>query len=185
MEKPSASSAVRNEAMPHVPREDVRLPLPDVRAIVRSRDQEGRYRLRPHPMGCEPVAPHLGASFAMITVTLPLRLVSEANVRDGWAKKAKRTQEQRAIVGWALARYRATLRAMAPPITITLTRISPGRLDGDNLQRAAKGIRDQVASALGIDDGDARLEWVYAQRKGKPKEYGVTIAVQGGGSDEG
>jgi len=62
---------------------------------------------------------------------------------------------------------------------ITLTRIAPRRLDpGDNLNSSMKAVRDGIADALGIDDGDARLTWKYAQRKGNPKEYAVEVEVE-------
>jgi hypothetical protein len=38
---------------------------------------------------------------------------------------------------------------------------------------------DGIAKALGIDDGDrARLRYVYRQRKGKRREYGVEVLVE-------
>lgn len=60
--------------------------------------------------------------------------------------------------------------------TITLTRLAPRSLDTDNLQRALKAIRDGVADALGVDDGDARLRWRYAQEQAR--DYGVRISVE-------
>jgi hypothetical protein len=61
-----------------------------------------------------------------------------------------------------------------PPCVVTLTRIGPKPLDGDNLQSAFKTVRDQIASLLRVDDADPRVEWRYGQRKG---EYGVEIEV--------
>jgi len=42
-------------------------------------------------------------------------------------------------------------------------------------------VRDGVADAIGIDDGSARIEWKYAQEKGKPKEYAVIVGIRAGG----
>jgi len=62
---------------------------------------------------------------------------------------------------------------------VTLVRIGAGsRMDGDNLQRALKGVRDETASVLGVDDGDARLTWIYQRRRGKSKEYAVEITIE-------
>jgi hypothetical protein len=35
-----------------------------------------------------------------------------------------------------------------------------------------------VADWLGIDDGDKRLTWRYAQRRGKPKEYAAEVKIE-------
>ena len=101
----------------------------------------------------------------MITVRLPLRLVSEANARDGWRAAHGRAQEQRGLVRMALG-----LRPIRPPCHCWITRIGPRRLDGDNLQRACKAVRDGVADALGIDDGSEAVTWAYDQRKPLPGE---------------
>ena len=49
---------------------------------------------------------------------------------------------------------------------ITLTRIAPRTLDDDNLAAGFKATRDRVADWLGVDDGDKRLTWRYAQERG-------------------
>jgi hypothetical protein len=51
---------------------------------------------------------------------------------------------------------------------VTITRIAPRELDSDNLASCAKGIRDGVADALRVDDGDERIRWTYKQERGKP-----------------
>lgn len=51
-------------------------------------------------------------------------------------------------------------------------------LDDDNLASGFKATRDGVADWLGVDDGDKRLTWRYAQEKGAPKFYGVRIEVE-------
>lgn len=69
---------------------------------------------------------------------------------------------------------------------VTLTRISPRELDGDNWQRAAKPVRDAVADYLlphnrsngrrtWADDSDGRITWLYTQEKGEP---GCRIDIQ-------
>lgn len=35
-----------------------------------------------------------------------------------------------------------------------------------------------VADWLGIDDGDPRLTWQYAQRKSKPGNYAAEIVIE-------
>ena len=113
----------------------------------------------------------------MICVTLPIRLLSEANQRGHWSKGAKRAKEQRTATLWAvLSRIVPTSGggwATMPDwrltgeqgLAVTLVRIAPRNLDTDNLARAFKAIRDGVADALGVNDNDPRIEWRYEQRK--------------------
>jgi len=113
-----------------------------------------------------------------IEVTLPLRIVSEANQRGHWAKGARRAKEQRGTVKLALWARCERSKGYGHGLTtqvVTLTRIAPRRLDGDNLQRALKAVRDGVADALGVDDGDARLEWRYEQA---PDLSGINYALE-------
>jgi len=67
---------------------------------------------------------------------------------------------------------------MSGSVAITLTRIAPRALDSDNLASGLKAVRDGVADALGVDDGTSRIEWRYAQERGKPGEYAVRVAIQ-------
>ena len=60
-------------------------------------------------------------------------------------------------------------------LVVTLTRIGARKLDSDNLARSMKAVRDGIADALGIDDGSDRIEWKYAQEKGK---YAVKVTIE-------
>lgn len=109
-----------------------------------------------------------------ITIKLPIATVSEANLKEHWAKTAKRRKSQRHETGWELKRTRPP----SLPLTVVLTRISPRKLDeGDNLNMSMKAIRDGIADWLGIDDGSDLVKWEYAQHKGQPKEQAVLIEV--------
>jgi hypothetical protein len=71
----------------------------------------------------------------------------------------------------------AVLRAYADKgIRIAFMRWGPRALDDDNLRASLKAIRDGVADALGIDDGDPRITWEYAQER--RKAYGVRIRIE-------
>jgi hypothetical protein len=113
-----------------------------------------------------------------IEVTLPIRAVSEANVREHWAAKAARVKRQRRDVYLGLY----NLRGMKPPIVhrvvVVLTRVAPRMLDGDNNVRSLKAVVDEVAAFLGLDDRDDRIQWLYAQAKGKPNQYAVKVRVE-------
>jgi hypothetical protein len=105
-------------------------------------------------------------------ISIPIQAVSVANLREHWAQRAKRAKEHRQAAHWAMKQAaRPTL-----PCVITLTRVGQRRLDTDNLASALKACRDGVADWLEIDDGDARIEWRYAQRTGKPYIVEVNIA---------
>lgn len=103
-------------------------------------------------------------------VHLPIATVSESNRRDHWRDKAKRARLQRRTAAMLVPR-------VGLPCVVTLTRISPRLLDDDNLRGALKHVRDGVADRLGIDDRDPRVEWRYAQRKGKQKAVEVELEV--------
>lgn len=110
----------------------------------------------------------------MIDVTIPgLRLVSEANARGSWHGGATRAARQRSIVALVFR----TLRC-AVPCNVRIVRVAPLPLDDDNLARAAKAIRDELASWLGVDDRDERVSWSVAQTKGGVREYAVRVIVR-------
>jgi hypothetical protein len=107
----------------------------------------------------------------MKSVLLPIKTVGGLNAREHHLKRARRVK-----------RERFTARLMTPdhplPCIVTITRLSPGILDDDNLQGAAKAIRDGIADRLGIDDRDPRVQWRYAQAKCKRGEFGVRIELE-------
>lgn len=107
----------------------------------------------------------------MIHLMVPVRTVSESNVREHWGKRHQRACAQR-FAAFVMVRSAALGRAVA---RIELTRLAPRRLDDDNLRGALKAVRDGVADALGIDDGDAAVEWEYAQERAA--EYAVRVEL--------
>lgn len=125
------------------------------------------------------LAQHHECSGGAISLTLPIRLESTANLREHWAKRHARTALQRNAVRLALAsKFRAM--PMALPVAVGICRIAPRPLDFDNLTMSAKALRDGIADALGLrDDREcADVAWGYSQRRGKPREYAVEIRVQ-------
>lgn len=120
-----------------------------------------------------------------ITFTIPVRAVSEANAHQHWRARQKRAKAQREaarfIAGAELqiAVPRRSVFAYGPTcFSITLTRIAPRKLDSDNLAGSMKHVRDGIADALGVDDGDERIEWRVEQRKGRPGEYAVGVEIR-------
>jgi hypothetical protein len=120
---------------------------------------------------------------ATLEFGIPLKTVSGGNSREHWAAKAKRVKAERAATGLAIlvAGAKGALRGYAPSasrIIVTLTRVSPRALDvGDNLPASLKGVRDELAKAMGLDDRDPRCAWVYEQRRGRPREQAVDVEI--------
>lgn len=113
-----------------------------------------------------------------LVVTLPVRIESIANKREHWAARSARAKSQR-VQAWAELRYVAdSAPRLLGPVLVTLTRIAPRDLDSDNLAIGFKSVRDGIADWLGVNDNDKRITWVYAQERGKPKEYAARIEVQ-------
>lgn len=107
-------------------------------------------------------------------VIIPIKTVSGLNAREHWRQRTRRVKAERTAVAWAL---RAAER---PPIpcAVLLTRIAPSNgLDpDDNLPSSMKGVRDQIAEWLGVDDRKRQLvRYLYAQERGP---YGVRIEFQ-------
>lgn len=117
-----------------------------------------------------------------MTITIPLRIVSERNQRQSRWALARKTAAQRAHAKMncnthpAMQKQRWAVRNGG--IVVTLTRIAPRKLDEhDGLRDAFKAIVDGVADSLGVKDNDPRVAWQYRQRSGKPREYAVQIDI--------
>lgn len=50
------------------------------------------------------------------------------------------------------------------------------RMDSDNLIGSLKPLRDAIAQSIGIDDGDPRIRWEYAQAQVKHTQ-GVSVII--------
>lgn len=112
----------------------------------------------------------------MITIELPLKVVSEGNAREHWRARHGRRAKQRQDINLTCSRELANV---SPPCSVKFTRIAPRCFDTDNLASSFKAVRDEISALLGVDDGRTDLiRFEYDQRKGKPKEYGIVIEVQ-------
>ena len=106
-----------------------------------------------------------------------MRLKSIANGPQGnWRGRAFEKQRQKETAKTYTAGALSGRAPMTPPLIITITRIGKRKMDSDNLAYAAKAVRDGIAAALGINDGDERLTWEYPQEIGK--EYGVRVEIK-------
>ena len=127
----------------------------------------------------KPKKPHLfikqscAFMYGVLTLSLPIELVSEANCRDHWRVKAKRVAAQRGLVKL----FRKGAECVKLPVVVELARIAPKELDDDNLRSSLKAVRDGVADWFGIGDRDPRIEWHYSQSRRAPRTYGCAIVV--------
>ena len=95
-----------------------------------------------------------------LSITLPLRTVSELNMHEHWRKRYDRRKKQGAHTCMML--NRETLPPL--PATVTFTRRAPRKLDvGDNLNSSMKALRDAIAAMYGVDDGSSLFDWQYEQ----------------------
>ncbi|GLQ96452.1 hypothetical protein [Dyella mobilis] len=110
----------------------------------------------------------------VITLELPIRTGAGLNDRLHWAARAAKVKLQRQQVGLVVK----SKRPLPFPAVITLTRLSPGTLDDDNLLGALKAIRDGVADAFQLPDNHCGLTWCYGQEKYKRGAYAVRIEIE-------
>lgn len=108
--------------------------------------------------GSGPPIPRAAAT-PLLRLELRIRTKSEANQREHWSTTRRRTTSHQRDV---LVHLRP-LGVPEPPITVTLTRLAPKRLDPDNLAGSFKGVQDGIAKWLRLDDGDPRITWRYEQ----------------------
>jgi len=148
----------------------VKLALPPSLLAINPHLAATRAKPRRAPAVVTYAVTHAGG--AVVCALDGLRLDVTPNSRGHWATKARRVARQRAMVDAALA-------GVTPPrgarYVVTITRRSPGTLDGDNAVASAKGPRDSVAAWLGIDDGSDRVAWTVTQERAP---WGVVIRVE-------
>lgn len=103
-------------------------------------------------------------------IVVPIRTVPGLNAREHWQMRSRRVKKEREATAWVLSRHpKPTV-----PCTVLLTRLTPrSSVDDDNLAGALKGVRDEIAKWLGVDDRKReKVRYRYAQARG---EWGVRI----------
>jgi hypothetical protein len=114
----------------------------------------------------------------LIKETVPIRILSEANMRlEHWAVRKKRHNQH-----WFFIKQQLRNNEMPKEIDhIVLTRIAPRLLDADNLPGALKWYIDCIADWInpGLPPGhaDRNMKFECKQEKGKPKQYGLRIEI--------
>lgn len=115
----------------------------------------------------------------MKTIQLHIRTYNTANMRWHWAVKAKYAKQCRQAAFLAV-RCNGIKEPPNGAFVVRLVRFGKRRMDSDGLAISFKAVRDGIAAAMGIDDGDQRIDWQYSQEIGKT--YSVTITI--GASNE-
>ena len=103
--------------------------------------------------------------------TLPIKIVSVANLREHWSVRAKRAQNHR----YTAKMLCSSAKIIPLPLTVFLTRVGSRKMDDDNCIGGFKATRDGIADALGHPDNHPEIKWVYAQIPGKVACVNVEI----------
>ncbi len=126
-----------------------------------------------------------GTSNLLLNLTLPVQIHSPQNSYKGhWASSRKKQKAQKQSILLALLPSGHLLQKNNhQPITITLTRISPRKMDHDNFIYGCKWIKDAIAEVIfpnlpsGRADDSPILTWDYVQVKGPPKQHQLSIQI--------
>lgn len=98
---------------------------------------------------------------------LPIKVISEANCCDRWAKHKRKKIHKGNIDVFC----RQDLLKVILPCKVTFTRKAPRFFDDDNLPSAFKWMRDRIAQILfpgtlpGKADNRPTVKWIYQQEK--------------------
>ena len=115
-----------------------------------------------------------------LAFTLDIRVDSETNGREHWARKLTRKRMQKdALIStwmWMVNKGHITLPVVLP-CAIRFTRVGQKRLDSDNLAESCKALRDTIAGLVGVDDGDERIKWEYEQVAVGKRVYAVRVEI--------
>lgn len=114
-----------------------------------------------------------------IVVPIPgLRVISEQNQREHWAKAKRRHGQQQLAVRIALTAVsdadRKAIRE-AKSVRVSFIRLGGRRMDQSNLVGGFKWIEDAVSKWAGVDDGSSRWVPTWSQQAG---ETGVVISIE-------
>jgi len=104
---------------------------------------------------------------------LRLRSLNEVLKQHPKARRRQSREEKNAVGLMLLARL--GVNPPKPPLVVTITRVSPGHCDLDNMAGGAKWCVDAIAFYLKIDDGSPLITWLYGQRVGP---YAVEITIE-------
>lgn len=119
---------------------------------------------------------------AAMGTQLPLRLTAMKH-HGHWTRHHKAVRFQRQYIYERLRSLWEDGPVLGLPLVVTITRIAPRALDGDNLQLACSAVRDGISDWLAGEylhgeDRQEGLEFRYNQRSVAPRFYAVEIRVE-------
>lgn len=119
-------------------------------------------------------------------IVLPVKLRSTVNLREHWRVRAARARTARHTAALVVRAHLAHLWGIHPAgvLRVRLTWVHHRLADTDNLASAFKAVRDGIADAFGLDDGDRRLVWEYRQERGAPQVRVEVLAYNARLEDE-
>ena len=93
--------------------------------------------------------------------------------------RSSKQRKQKGALGEKVSKAQSAPRGNPTGLRVRCTLIAavPRRLDGDNLGTALKAVRDAIADALGVDDGDPSCAWEYGQVETRG-ESGVVVKLE-------
>lgn len=110
-----------------------------------------------------------------IDIIVPVRTVAGLNAREHHLARSRRVKKERTT---ACIVVKSATRQFPLPVVVTMTRLSAGKLDDDNIPGACKAIRDGIADAYGIDDAGPEIQWRYAQQRCSRGAFGVLVRIE-------
>jgi hypothetical protein len=119
-----------------------------------------------------------------VAVLAHVRTPNPLNGRVHWRTQSARVKAVHAAVWSSLFDVEVAVReTLALGCVVTLTRLSAGTVDSDNLQACLKPARDTVAAwmlngAIGEMDSDPRITWEYGQEKTKRGVQAVRVEIE-------
>lgn len=117
-------------------------------------------------------------SIRELNFEIPVKVVSEANTRDHWAKRFRRQVDQKQAT-LAMMNQASRGRDVELPCVVKLIRIGAKALDSDNLANGFKAIRDSIAYRLAVDDGDIdKVSFEYSQIAIGKRDYRVRVEIR-------
>lgn len=122
----------------------------------------------------------LAASSFRFELVVPLKLINPLNRREHWIARQKRVRKEREEVGFAFDLYLSFWRPPAFRYAVRLIRLGNRKWDDDGTVAGLKGVRDEVAVHLGVDDGSDQIKFTYGWEPGK--FIGVRIVIEEGES---
>lgn len=112
---------------------------------------------------------------------MPIRTVSQANKREHWSQTYKRAKSQKKTAFLIAHReFHVHSLEFGERIEIKIVRLYGRRgklLDADNLANSNKAVIDGLCKALGRDDGDQRIKFVFEQSAATNGEYSVLVTI--------